>query len=73
MPVVLHDTQGRGSFIAIERTFWDRGRGAWTFQKEPEVSVGDLGCLADPTQAVTAAKPGASLLGQTSKPLLANA
>ena len=53
--------------------FWDMGRGTWTFQKEPEVSVGNLGSLAHPTQAITAAKPGASLLGQTSKLLLASA
>lgn len=53
-----------------------KGQGAWTFQKEPRVSIGDLSSLVSchrPTQAITPAKPRATFLVETSKLLLANA
>ena len=53
-----------------------KGQGAWTFQKGPRASMGDLSSLVSchhPTQAITPAKPGATFLVETSKLLLANA
>lgn len=64
-----------GFLLSPQNGIPGKGQGAWTFQKEPRVSIGDLSSLVSchrPTQAITPAKPGAMFL-ETSKLLLANA